>query len=82
MKSVVILPQAAKALRRHRSDAERIIAKIEVYAADPAEQANNVTRMVGSTAWRLRVGDYRVVFEETDTEIIVSRIGPRGSVYE
>ena len=82
MKSVVILPQAAKALRRHRSDAERIIAKIEVYAADPAAQANNVTRMVGSTAWRLRVGDYRVVFEETDTEIIVSRIGPRGSVYE
>jgi mRNA interferase RelE/StbE len=82
MKSVVILPAAAKALRKHRADAERIIAKIEAYAADPASQANNVKMLSGTTARRLRVGDFRVVFEETETEIIVTRMGPRGSVYD
>ncbi len=82
MKTVVILPAAAKALRKHRADAARLIAKIEAYAADPAVQANNVKALIGSTAFRLRVGDYRIVFEETAAEIIVTRIGPRGSVYE
>jgi mRNA interferase RelE/StbE len=31
---------------------------------------------------RLRVGDYRVIFEETADEMIVTKIGPRGSVYD
>jgi mRNA interferase RelE/StbE len=82
MKRLVILPAAAKALRRHRAEAERILAKIEAYAADPASQANNVKALKGSTALRLRVGDFRVVFEESDAEIIVTRIGPRGSIYD
>jgi mRNA interferase RelE/StbE len=82
MKSVVLLPAAAKALRKHRAEAERILAKIEAYAADPASQANNVKMLAGMTARRLRVGDFRVVFEETETEIVVTRIGPRGSVYD
>jgi mRNA-degrading endonuclease RelE of RelBE toxin-antitoxin system len=30
----------------------------------------------------MRVGDYRVVFVETDTEIEVVKIGPRGDVYD
>jgi mRNA-degrading endonuclease RelE of RelBE toxin-antitoxin system len=29
---------------------------------------------------RLRVGDFRILFEESETEIIVSDIGPRGSI--
>jgi mRNA interferase RelE/StbE len=41
-----------------------------------------VKALQGSTALRLRVGDYRVVFEETDQEIIVTKIGPHGSVYD
>lgn len=82
MKAVVFLPGAAKALRKHRADAARIVAKIEDYAADPAAQANNLKMLPGATAKRLRVGDYRVVFEETETEVIVTRIGPRGSVYD
>lgn len=52
------------------------------YAADPAAHGNNVTRLVGSSAKRLRVGSYRVIFEETDTEIIVTRIAPRSSAYD
>ena len=82
MKTVVILPAAARALRRHRSEAPRIVAKIEAYAQAPSSMANNVKALAGSSALRLRVGDFRVVFEETEDEIIVTKIGPRGSVYE
>ncbi|HTV68575.1 MAG TPA: type II toxin-antitoxin system RelE/ParE family toxin [Rhizobiaceae bacterium] len=82
MKTVVILPGAAKFLRRNRTEAERIIGKIEAYAERPEAQANNVKRLTGSTALRLRVGDFRVIFEETGTEMIVTKIGPRGSVYD
>jgi len=82
MKTVTLLPAAAKALRKHRAEAERILGKIEAYAVDPASQVNNVKALSGSVARRLRVGDFRVIFEEADTEIIVTRIGPRGSVYD
>ena len=44
--------------------------------------ANNIKKLVGSDEMRLRVGDYRIIFTETENEIIVSRIGPRGSIYE
>jgi mRNA interferase RelE/StbE len=38
--------------------------------------------LVGSSAKRTRVGDYRIVFEETGAEIVVTRIAPRGSAYD
>jgi mRNA interferase RelE/StbE len=82
VKQVIVLSLAAKALRKHRADAERILSKIEAYAANPTAQANNVKALRGSTALRLRVGEFRVIFEETDGEIIVTKIGPRGSVYD
>jgi mRNA interferase RelE/StbE len=64
--------------------AAAIVAKIEQYAADPSSLANNVKALQGAGAGlrRLRVGDYRVIFDETDTVVAVIRIGPRGSVYE
>lgn len=64
MKSVVILPAAAKALRKHKAEAGRILEKIDAYADNPSSLANNVKALSGSTAFRLRVGDFRVVFEE------------------
>jgi len=82
VKRVVILPQAAKALRKHRADAERLLSKIEAYAAEPSSIANNVKALQGSTALRLRVGDYRMIFEETEDEIIITNVGPRGSIYD
>jgi mRNA interferase RelE/StbE len=38
--------------------------------------------MKGSSGKRLRVGEYRVIFEETCDEVIVSKIGPGGGVYD
>lgn len=82
MKRVTILPLAARDLRRHRSEAARLLAKIETYARDPVALAKNVKALRGSSAMRLRVGDFRIVFEEAPDEIIVTRIAPRGRVYE
>jgi mRNA interferase RelE/StbE len=56
--------------------------KIEAYAANPASLANQVTELRGSHLKRLRVGDFRVIFEDAETEVIVLRIGPRGSIYD
>ena len=62
--------------------ASRIMAKIEAYAADPDALASVVTQLVGRDDKRLRIGNFRVLFHETATEIIVLDIGPRGSVYD
>ncbi len=82
MKTVRYLRDAQAALRRHSNVATRLRKAITEYAADPAAHANNVTQLVGSAARRLRVGDYRIIFEETEAEVVVTRIAPRGSVYE
>jgi mRNA interferase RelE/StbE len=44
--------------------------------------ANNVTQLVGSRAKRLRVGDFRGIFDETEATLTVIRIGPREDVYD
>jgi mRNA interferase RelE/StbE len=82
MKAIRILPGAAKALRKHKADAERILSRIEAYASSPESQRNNVIIMKGGFGRRLRVGDYRVIFEETADEIVVTKIGPRGGIYD
>jgi mRNA interferase RelE/StbE len=82
VKQVRYLPEAAKALRKHRADAARLMTKIESYAEDPASLSNQVKRLQGSTALRLRMGDYRIIFEETVDEVVVTKIGPRGDIYE
>ncbi len=81
MKTVVYTTEALKDLRRHANVAARIRRSIEEYAANPDAPANNVTRLVGSSASRMRFGDVRVIFTESETEILVLRVGSRGSVY-
>ena len=81
MKTVVFSERALTALRKHRNVAARILGKLDAYAADPAASANQVTELRGHPAKRLRVGDFRVLFEESAVEILVSDIGPRGSIY-
>jgi mRNA interferase RelE/StbE len=49
---------------------------------DAASQGNNVKQLVGVDAKRLRIGDFRVIFTETNDTITVLDIGPRGGIYE
>jgi mRNA interferase RelE/StbE len=82
MKRVRYTPDAARSLKRHGNMADRIMRIMREYAAGSGSHANNVKALRGSSGLRLRVGDYRVVFEETDTEILVTGVGPRGGIYE
>ena len=63
------------------NEAQRIQEKIEAYAADPASQANNVVKLQGRDGYRLRVGDWRVIFDSDGTVMAVLAIGPRGNIY-
>jgi mRNA interferase RelE/StbE len=82
MKTVTLTAEAIKALKRHANMAARIIKAVNEYAASEGAHANRVIALKGSSAWRLRVGDYRVIFEETDTSITVTDLGPRGDIYD
>jgi mRNA interferase RelE/StbE len=82
VKNIAYSGEALKSLRRLPSnDAQRIRDKIEQYAKDPASQANNIKKLRGRDGLRLRVGDWRVIFDEEEDGIRVLVIGPRGSVY-
>ncbi|HUD89728.1 MAG TPA: type II toxin-antitoxin system RelE/ParE family toxin [Xanthobacteraceae bacterium] len=81
MKTIRYTRAAARALRRHRNVASRIVGKIEDYAREPHSLANMVITMsIGHR--RLRVGDFRVIFRENSTELEVLDIGPRGGIYD
>jgi mRNA interferase RelE/StbE len=80
MQMVRYTTEALRDLKRYGNMTARVRRAVEEYAADPMAHANNVTRLIGSSSSRMRVGDYRVIFVETETELSVVRIGPRGSV--
>lgn len=63
------------------NERRRILLKIEQYAEDPRSQANNVVKLQDRSGYRLRVGDWRVIFDEFDNVLEVQKIGSRGSVY-
>ncbi|MEF2071440.1 type II toxin-antitoxin system RelE family toxin [Consotaella aegiceratis] len=83
MKAVQYQKQALKVLRRMpRNTAQTIRQKIEQYAEDPKSLRNNVKLLAGRPGKRLRVGDWRVIFDEDDCVIDIREVGPRGSIYE
>ena len=78
--------KAIRDMRRisHRHG-ERIIAKIEQYAADPTSLGNQVITLAGSRYMRLRVGDHRVIFAVERGEaatMVVLRIRHRREAYD
>jgi mRNA interferase RelE/StbE len=75
--------EALKTLRRIPANTARTIrAKIEQYAAKPSSLANNVKRLRGRPGYRLRVGEWRVIFDKDGDVVSVLLIGPRGGIYE
>ena len=63
--------------------ARTIVTKINQLAENPYAPNNNVTRLTGETGYRLRVGDWRVLYEIYDDTLVIEivKIGPRGGVY-
>ena len=61
----------------------RIRDKLDQVAKDPYAQYRNVTRLQNRAGYRLRVGDWRVIYAVEDDELIilVLKVGSRGDVY-
>ena len=82
--SVSLSPSAARLLRKVDPDVKRRIqAAIELLAENPRPPA--ATRLVGGAGeWRVRTGDYRVIYEIHDGEllVLVLRMAHRREVYE
>ena len=64
---------------------KRILNKIKILSADPKNLANNIKKLKGKYRdyYRLRVGDYRVIYSQENDRliIIIIRIGHRKEIY-
>jgi mRNA interferase RelE/StbE len=76
--------QAYKSLRRILYDVvTRIRDRLDQIAKDPYAQYANVTKLQNRPGYRLRVGDWRVIYavQEDELIIMVLKIGSRGDIY-
>jgi mRNA interferase RelE/StbE len=82
---ILFSKQADKTLRKmSRNMAALIREKLDQLALDPYAKHNNATKLKNLPAYRLRMGDWRVIYEINDDKLIilVLKIGPRGGIYE
>ena len=83
MHSIEYSREAAKALAKLPRNVQALLQeKIAGLARDPFG-ANHVKKLVGEPGYRLRVGDWRVIYVVESGRLVVRvlRIGPRGGVY-
>ena len=85
MYRLIIRKQAIKALQGMSTrDSDRIRQLLDRLAKEPERRDIDVKPLRGNRGFRLRTGDYRVIFDRDDqTQVIeILRIGPRGDVYK
>jgi mRNA interferase RelE/StbE len=81
--TVSILPPAAKQLAKlDRPIAKRVGAAITPLGDNPRPPGSK--QLVGADAWRIRVGDWRIIYQIHDERLIVLviRVGHRRDVYD
>jgi len=79
---VIILKSVRKELDRLPDDvASRILARLAGLETNP--RPLDVKKLKGRDAWRIRVGDYRVIYEIHDRvlQIVVITVGHRREIY-
>jgi mRNA interferase RelE/StbE len=81
--AVALSPAAARQLRKLDPQARRRVqAAIELVAIEPRPPA--ATQLVGGGGeWRVRTGDYRIIYEIEDDQllVLVLTVGHRRDVY-
>ena len=80
--AIQVLPSAARAIRKLSPEAKRRIqAVIELLADDPRPPA--AKKLTARPEWRVRTGDYRVLYRINDGELIVVVVdaGHRRDIY-
>lgn len=62
---------------------KRIVTKIREVAADPYAPNHNLKKLQGRDGYRLRVGDWRIIYELQDDQLImlVLELDTRGGIY-
>ncbi len=56
--------------------------KIDELANDPLSMSPNIKRLQGRPHYRLRIQDWRVVFQIEGDILHIVEVEPRGSIYE
>lgn len=82
---VVYTRQALKILRGlPRNLAGNIQAKISQLATAPEQLAANIKKLAGREGYRLRVGDFRVIYTLDNGRMLITviAIGSRGGIYD
>ena len=83
MKYRVILPKSVQRELDRLPDevVRRILARLAGLETNP--RPPDVKKLKGRAAWRIRVGDYRVIYEIHDRElqILVITVGHRREIY-
>ena len=73
-------PAAARSFRKLPADAQAALrAKLEAYRV--AAGGGRAKKLRAHAGVRFRAGDYRIVIEETATEIIIVAAGNRRDIY-
>ena len=83
MYKVVFTAKARKQLiELPRLVAKRIVEKVDELTADPFSQ--DIKKLTGMALYRLRVGDYRVIFDIKNDEllILIVKVGHRKGIYK
>ena len=76
--------QSIRVLMRMPTNTAMLIrSRIETVAQDPFA-APGVKKLVGRDGYRLRVGDWRVLYflDGQRLRVLVTEIGPRGGIYQ
>ena len=84
MYKITFSKQADKTLRRMpRNTAKNIIKKIKELAVNP-KKVRNVKKLTDHPGYRLRIGDWRVVYSINENEVLIHvvKIKSRGEVYK
>ncbi|MCU0786843.1 MAG: type II toxin-antitoxin system RelE/ParE family toxin [Verrucomicrobia bacterium] len=79
---VILTKSAQKKLDRLPDDkVNRILARLTGLETNP--RPADVKKLKGRDAWRIRVGDYRVIYEIHDRilQIMIITVGHRGEIY-
>lgn len=81
MFKILLTKRALKDLESIQDEMKKTIGlKLKELASDPMRYARKLSNPKIGT-FRFRIGDYRIIFDIKDEEIIILRIGHRSKIY-
>jgi mRNA interferase RelE/StbE len=79
--NTVLSPQTVKYLNRlNEPDKSRIIKALKKLESEPPQ--GDIKSLVGQDGYRLRIGNYRALFDVIDNTIVIHALSPRGDAYK